>query len=166
MSYYYRTRKKSYIKNGAKEEKYFAVPKTKGTLELEDIAKEISGRSIAKESSVIAVLKELSILLKRDLVNGYNIKFEGIGTFGVALTSEGFDKPEDITARDVEFSKVTYRPDSDLVRLLKDMKYTKEPPAPKGLVTKEEFRKIRQDRKKKKLDEMEDKKKRKEKRVK
>jgi len=155
MSYYYRIKKKSYIKNGAKEEKYFAVPKTKGTLELEDIAKEISQRSIAKESAVIAVLKELSILMKHNLVDGYNIKFEGIGTFGVAITSEGFDNPEDITARDVEYSKVTYRPDSDLVRLLKGMKYTKEPPAPKGLVTKEEFRQIRQERKKKKLEEME-----------
>ena len=155
MSYYYRIKKKSYIKNGAKEEKYFAVPKTKGTLELEDIAKEISQRSIAKESAVIAVLKELSILMKHNLVDGYNIKFEGIGTFGVAITSEGFDNPEDITARDVEYSKVTYRPDSDLVRLLKGMKYTKEPPTPKGLVTKEEFRQIRQERKKKKLEEME-----------
>lgn len=158
MSYYYRIRKKSYIKNGAKEEKYFAVPKTKGTLELEDIAKEISQRSIAKESAVIAVLKELSILMKHDLVNGYNIKFDGIGTFGVAITSEGFDKPEDITARDVEYSKVTYRPDSDLVRLLKDMKYTKEPPAPKGCVTRERFRQIREEKKMKKLEEMEEKK--------
>ncbi|MFA6200553.1 MAG: HU family DNA-binding protein [Bacteroidales bacterium] len=158
MSYYYRIKKKSYIKNGAREEKYFAVPKTKGTLELEDIAKEISGRSIAKESAVIAVLKELSILMKHDLVNGYNIKFDGIGTFGVAITSEGFDKPDDITARDVEYSKVTYRPDSDLVRLLKDMKYTKEPPAPKGCVTKEEFRQVREANKRKKLEEIEDKK--------
>jgi predicted histone-like DNA-binding protein len=166
MSYYYRIRKKRYIKNGAKEEKFFAVPVTQGTLGLEDIAKEISGRSIAKESAVIAVLKELSNVMKHDLVNGYNIKFDGIGTFGVAITSEGFEKPEDITARDVEYSKVTYRPDSDLVRILKDMKYTKEPPYPKGCVTKEEFRKIREANKKKKLEEIEDKKKTKEKRVK
>ena len=166
MSYYYRTRKKRYIKNGVREEKYFAVPKTKGTLELEEIAKEIGGRSIAKESAVLAVLKELSNVMKRNLTNGYNIKFEGIGTFGVAITSEGFDKADDITAREVEYSKVTYRPDSDLVRILKDMKYTKEPPAPKGCVTKEEFRQAKAENKRKRLEEIDDKKRTKEKRVK
>ena len=108
MAYFYRTRKKCYIKNEAKEEKFFAVPVTKGTLGMEEIAKEISSKSIAKESAILAVLKELSIIMKNKLGDGYNLKLDGIGTFGVAITSLGFDKEENITPRRVKFSKMTF----------------------------------------------------------
>lgn len=143
MAYFYRTRKKCYIKNEAKEEKFFAVPVTKGTLGMEEIAKEISSKSIAKESAILAVLKELSIIMKNKLGDGYNLKLDGIGTFGVAITSLGFDKEENITPRRVKFSKMTYRADRDLVDVLQDMKFVKEPPAPKGAITKEMIRQKR-----------------------
>lgn len=143
MAYFYRTRKKCYIKNEAKEEKFFAVPVTKGTLGMEEIAKEISSKSIAKESAILAVLKELSIIMKNKLGDGYNLKLDGIGTFGVAITSLGYDKEENITPKRVKFSKMTYRADRDLVDVLQDMKFVKEPPAPKGAITKEMIRQIR-----------------------
>ena len=147
MAYFYRTRKKCYIKNEAKEEKFFAVPVTKGTLGMEEIAKEISSKSIAKESAILAVLKELSIIMKNKLGDGYNLKLDGIGTFGVAITSLGYDKEENITPKRVKFSKMTYRADRDLVDVLQDMKFVKEPPAPKGAITKEMIRQIRKAKK-------------------
>lgn len=151
MPIYYRAKKKSYIKNGVREQKYFAVPKTKGTLEIKELAKEISEGSIVKESTVIPVLMEFSNVLKRKLAEGYNIKLEGIGTFGVAITSQGADNPDDITPKQVEYSKLTYRPDSRLVKALKEAKYLKEPPAPKGYVSKAEIKQAKAEAKQKKL---------------
>ncbi|MDD4685483.1 MAG: HU family DNA-binding protein [Bacteroidales bacterium] len=151
MPIYYRAKKKSYIKNGVREQKYFAVPKTKGTLEIKELAKEISEGSIVKESTVIPVLMEFSNVLKRKLAEGYNIKLEGIGTFGVAITSQGVDNPDDITPKQVEYSKLTYRPDSRLVKALKEAKYLKEPPAPKGYVSKAEIKQAKAEAKQKKL---------------
>lgn len=159
MSIYFRAKKKKYIKNGVEEEKYFAVSKTKGTLEIEEIAREISSGSIAKESTIIPVLMELSKVMKRKLSDGYNIKFEGIGTFGVAITSEGCDNAKDISPKKVKYSKVTYRPDSDLVKTIKDTKYKEEPPIPKGYVSREERIEAKAENKKKKLEEINDKKK-------
>lgn len=158
MSVYFRAKKKKYIKNGVKEEKYFAVPKTKGTLELKEIAREISSVSIAKESTVIPVLMELSKVMKNKLSDGYNIKFEGIGTFGIAITSQGCDNAKDISPKQVQYSKVTYRPDSDLVKTLKKTKYLKEPPIPKGYVSKEELKQAKAEAKQRKLEEIEKKK--------
>jgi predicted histone-like DNA-binding protein len=126
MAYFYRTRKKCYIKNEAKEEKFFAVPVTKGTLGMEEIAKEISSKSIAKESAILAVLKELSIIMKNKLGDGYNLKLDGIGTFGVAITSLGFDKEENITPRRVKFSKMTYHTDARWWITLEPAQYKKQ----------------------------------------
>ena len=158
MPIYYRAKKKRYIKNGVSEEKFFAVPKTKGTLEIGEIAREISEGSIVKESTVIPVLMEFSNVLKRKLADGYNIKFEGIGTFGVAITSEGCDNADDITPKEVTYSKLTYRPDIRLVKALKEAKFLKEPPAPKGYVSKAEIKQAKEEAKQKKSDEMKEKK--------
>ena len=145
MAYFYRTRKKCYIKNEAKEEKFFAVPVTKGTLGMEEIAKEISSKSIAKESAILAVLKELSIIMKNKLGDGYNLKLDGIGTFGVAITSDGYDVAKDITPKQVRFSKMTFRPEKELVQTLKETRYYKEPPIPQGAVLRVKKPKTREE---------------------
>lgn len=143
MSIFFRAKKKKYKKNGVFEEKYFAVAKTKGTLGIDELAKEISLTSIAKESTIIPVLMELSNILGVKLVEGYNIKFKGIGTFGVSITSQGCDNEDDLKPKMVEFSKLTYRADSKLIKMLKKVRFEKEPPAPKGFISKEEQRKIK-----------------------
>jgi len=81
---------------------------------------------------------EFSNILATKLVEGYNIKFKGIGTFGVAITSKGCDKESDLRPNMVEFSKLTYRADSKLVKILKKIRFEKEPPSPKGFISKKE----------------------------
>lgn len=136
MAYRYRTYKKKFQRNGKSEEKYFAVARSNRLLSIEELAKEIGQRSIVKESTIIPVLIELSNVMGDKLSQGYNIKLDKIGTFGVAVKSKGYDSPSEITPKEVNFSKVTFRPDKGLVIKLKAMKYEKEPSPPKGYITR------------------------------
>ena len=67
---------------------------------------------------------------------GASVKLKGIGTFGVWVTSEGFDDAKDITAKKVKATKVTYKADRKLTQFIKEMKFETMPPLPKGLVEK------------------------------
>ncbi len=137
MSYYYRVKKKRFKKEGKEKEQYFAVGKSIRLVELEEIAKEIGARSIAKDSTIVPVLMELSKVMIDRLSSGYHVKLDGIGIFGISITSQGFDNPTDITPKEVKFSKLTYRPDPKIVKKLKQMHYEKEPPIPKNIITKQ-----------------------------
>jgi len=137
MSYYYRVKKKRFFKEGKEKEQFFAVGKSIRLLETEEIAKEIGARSIAKDSTIVPVIMELSKVIIDRLSSGYHVKLEGIGVFGISITSQGFDNPSDITPKQVKFSKLTFRPDPKIVKKLKQMHYEKEPPIPKNYITKQ-----------------------------
>ncbi|MFA6201099.1 MAG: HU family DNA-binding protein [Bacteroidales bacterium] len=137
MSYYYRVKKKRFKKEGKEKEQYFAVGKSIRLVGLEEIAKEIGSRSIAKDSTIVPVLMELSKVMIDRLSSGYHIKLDGIGIFGISITSKGFDNPTDITPKEVKFSKITFRPDPKIVKKLKQMHYEKEPPIPHGYIPKQ-----------------------------
>lgn len=136
MAFRFRPVKRRFIKDGKTQEKFFATAQSMRLIGVEELAKDISQRSAVKESSVIAVLMELSDSLLDSLITGNNVKFSGIGVFGVAITSEGFDTEKQVDARKVKFTKLTFRPDKKLVEKLKEMKFEKVAPPPKGYVTK------------------------------
>lgn len=153
MSYYYRPRKKIFTKAGKQKEQYFAVAKPLKLADIDVLSEDISRRSRLRESTIKAVILELSQSVNAFLIDGYNVNIAGIGTIGVAITSQGFEKEEDLKPKHVRYSKVTYRPDKKLVSNLKQMKYIKEPPLPKSLVTKEEIRASKQQKKQSKLEQ-------------
>lgn len=129
-------KKKFKNEKGETIEKYFACPKTLRTVNTEELAERISGASSLTPADVLGCLRALSDEIKTSLNGGYNVKLDGIGTFGVGVTSEGFDDPKKINPKKVKATKVTYIADKKLTREIKEMKFTAEPKAPKGLVVK------------------------------
>lgn len=129
-------KKKFKNEKGETIEKYFACPKTLRTVKTEELAERISGASSLTPADVLGCLRALSDEIKTSLNGGYNVKLDGIGTFGVGVTSEGFDDPKKINPKKVKATKVTYIADKKLTREIKEMKFTAEPKVPKGLVVK------------------------------
>ncbi|NCC18913.1 MAG: hypothetical protein EOM29_08255 [Bacteroidia bacterium] len=129
-------KKKFKNENGETVEKYFACPKTLRTVKTEELSERISGSCSLTQADVLGCLKALSIEIKLSLLEGSNVKLDGIGTFGIGVTSEGVDDPKEINPKKVKATKITYRADRKLTRDVKDMKFTAEPKAPKGLVVK------------------------------
>jgi predicted histone-like DNA-binding protein len=122
--------------NGETIEKYYACPKTLRTVDTEELAMKISETSSLTPSDVLGCLRALSDKLEIYLTAGNNVKLDGIGTFGVGVTSDGFDDPKKINPKKVRASKVTYIADKKLINTIKKMKFSKEPKLPKGIVAK------------------------------
>ena len=91
----YRIYKKKFKQNGEDVEKHFAVSVSNSLLDIRDLAKEIEQRSATKESMIVSTFIEISKLMAEKLSDGYNIKLDGIGVFGVAITSDGYDIAKD-----------------------------------------------------------------------
>ena len=137
MSYHYGARKKKFKnKEGVFEEAYYAVSKSTRIVEIKELADLLAYRSSLTPGDIYSTLIGLSALTKEMLRDGYKVKLDGIGVFGVAITSKGFSTEKELDPKKVKFSKVSYRADKALVQELKTMKYVKELPPPKGYVSK------------------------------
>ncbi len=79
--------------NPAKKEepkKFYAQAKSRGELTFKQLAKEISdGSTTVSDSDVLAVLNDLTKILRRHLSNGEIVRFGDFGSFQITLTSEG-----------------------------------------------------------------------------
>jgi predicted histone-like DNA-binding protein len=72
---------------------------------------------------VIAVLNDLTKVLKRHLDNGEIVRLGDFGAFQLAISSEGADTAEKFNASLIKGGKVTFRPGVDLKEMLATLKY-------------------------------------------
>ncbi|MDD2191652.1 MAG: HU family DNA-binding protein [Bacteroidales bacterium] len=117
-------------------EKFYACPKTFMVFDEDDLAEEISQRCSLTQGDVVGAVSALSEIIKEKLMMGASVKIKGIGTFGVWVTSDGFDDPKDITAKKVKATKVTYKADRKLTQAIREMKFETMPTIPKGFIGK------------------------------
>lgn len=122
--------------DGNQVEKYYACPKTWKLVDQDQLAKEICDSCSLTEGDVVGAISALSSILLEKLLQGESVKLNGIGTFGVWVTSEGYDNPKDINPKKVKATKVTFKADRKLTKAIREMKFDNMPPLPKGFVTK------------------------------
>ena len=107
--------------------KFYAQAKASGELTLRKLSKEIAeGSTTVSDTDVLAVLNDLTKVLKRHLDNGEIVRFGDFGTFQVALTSAGAETAEKFHASLIKNAKVTFRPGIDLREMLANLKYEKK----------------------------------------
>jgi predicted histone-like DNA-binding protein len=74
---------------------------------------------------VLAVLNDLTKVLRKHLDNGVIVRFGDFGSFQVAITSEGAETENKFHHSMIKGGKVTFRPGIDLKEMLATLKYTK-----------------------------------------
>ena len=124
------------VKDGEEQEKFYACKRTIKTLSTSEVCQQIAEASSLTEGDVMASLIGLSKVTKRGLSMGYSVNLEGIGTIGVSVTSPAMDSPKDISKVRVRANRITFRPDKSLKAILKSLRFTIEPPPPKGYVSR------------------------------
>lgn len=129
-------KKKFKDSNGTVIEKYYACSKTNSIVDTEELAERISSSCSLTQADVLGCLKALSIEMKLSFNQGSNIKLDGIGTFGIGISSEGFDDPKKIDPKKVKATKITYKADRKLSKEIKEMKFVAEQKPPKGYIAK------------------------------
>jgi predicted histone-like DNA-binding protein len=106
--------------------KFYAQAKASGELTLRKLSKEIAeGSTTVSDTDVVAVLNDLTKVLRRHLSNGEIVRFGDFGTFQVALSSEGAETAAKFNASLIKGGKVTFRPGVDLKEMLATLKYEK-----------------------------------------
>lgn len=109
---------------------YYAVQRKmqkRGGKNEKDIAKYLAQRSGFNEGEILGILTELPKVIEKTLEGGESATIAGLGSFHVAITSDGHEHPEDIMPHDVRLSKVYFVADRNMVERLKGMKFVRYP---------------------------------------
>lgn len=106
--------------------KFYAHAKSRSELTFRKLSKEIAeGSTTVSDSDVLAVLNDLTKVLRRHLENGEIVRFGDFGSFQITISSEGAESEEKFHQGLIKKSKVTFRPGIDLKDMLATVKYEK-----------------------------------------
>ena len=106
--------------------KFYAQAKSRGELTFRKLSKEIAeGSTTVSDTDVMAVLNDLTKVLRRHLENGEIVRFGDFGTFQITISSAGSETEEKFNSSLIKNSKVSFRPGIDLKEMLNNLKYEK-----------------------------------------
>lgn len=114
--------------NPAKKEapkKYYAQAKSSGEVSLREVCTIISDRSTASKGDVTLILDGFVHTLLTELAKGKIVRLGEFGSFQVAITGKGADKPDKFTSSMIEKATITFRPGSDLKDMLNTLSFEK-----------------------------------------
>jgi predicted histone-like DNA-binding protein len=103
--------------------KWYLTQEKTGTVGVQEIAREIEGRSALSLGDVQSVLSNLVEILPVFLRLGQTIKLEGFGSFRISVTSDGTETAEELSARNVKSVKMVFLPSVELKRSIEDISF-------------------------------------------
>lgn len=110
MSVRYRTHKVN-LKNSKANGKYYGSAVSLGRVTTEKLAEEIAHSSTVTKADILAVLAELSHVMKEHLQNSMTVDLDGIGAFRVGLQSTLADDEKSFTASNIKRFQIRYAPE-------------------------------------------------------
>ena len=127
MAINYSVRKKVYKSDNEAKELYYAVPKAvqkRGRgIDEAHLAKELANRSSLTSGDVLSVLEQITGKIAEHLKEGRTVNIRGLGTFFIAITSEGCETREECTTDKVRVSRVCFKADKNLSTNVKKAKF-------------------------------------------
>lgn len=106
--------------------KFHAQAKSRNELTFRQLSKEIAeGSTTVSDSDVLAVLNDLTKVLKKHLSNGEIVRFGDFGSFQVTITSEGAETAEKFHPSLIKDAKISFRPGIDLREMLITLHFEK-----------------------------------------
>lgn len=111
MAIYYR-KYQSQSKDEKKSGKWYAHAQVMQVIGTREISDEIQQNVSVKRSDVIAVLAELSNVIKRNLQAGNRVKLDDIGSFKVNIRTKGAISAEKFGAENIVGTKVIFLPET------------------------------------------------------
>lgn len=98
--------------NEKKHGKWYARAVVMGVKTTRDMADEIEANVSVKRADVVAVLAELSNVVKRNLQDGYRVVIDDMGSFKIGLTTKAAETSDKFTAENVIGTHVLFTPES------------------------------------------------------
>ena len=110
MSVFYKLRYRDDKKNPMKSG-YYAMISNKGLVETNQVAEEIQRNCSMKRSDVLAVLCELSEVLKQELQQSHSVKLDGIGIFRPGISSQMVADASLFKTSNIKGLRLNFRPE-------------------------------------------------------
>ena len=112
--------------NPAAPKKWYATAKSSGELTLKKLSKEIAeGSTTVSDTDVLAVLNDLTKILRRHLENGEIVRFGDFGSFQISIQGSGANTAAQYQQSLIKSSKVLFRPGVDLREMQRNLRYEK-----------------------------------------
>lgn len=96
-------------------QKWFLQAVARGSVSTKDLADEISHSTTVTYADILAVLIELSVAVRKHLLNSDVVHLEGLGAFRAGLRSTPADTEKEATANNIKATRVLYRPESTFI---------------------------------------------------
>lgn len=100
---------------GPAANKWYGRAVSMGRVTTTDLAEEISHSTTVTRADIMAVLIELTQVMKKHLQNSMTVELEGLGDFRVGLKTKAVDKAEDFTAANIYGYQILYHPEVKFV---------------------------------------------------
>ena len=91
---------------------YYASVANKGMVDTDAVAEEIQRNCSMKRSDVLAVLAELSEVLKQQIQQSHSVRLDGIGIFRPGICSKMADTPEAFKRTNIKSLRLNFLPES------------------------------------------------------
>ena len=130
MGLIYLVRKKRFSTVEGFKELYYAVQKKlqkRGGKNENDLADMLSSQSGRSKGDVLSILTELPKVMEEILKSGESVTIRGLGSFHAAVTSDGFEHPEDVLPHEVRLSRVYFVADRRFTNRVGKMKFFRYP---------------------------------------
>ena len=103
---------KSNANNGTKD-KFYARASHKDTVSIKELAAVMQDNCTVKHSDIVAVLSELSEVMKQELQRGNRVRIDGLGIFKVNIRSKGAKTAQEFSAAEnILGTRINFRPES------------------------------------------------------
>ena len=106
--------------------KYYVTVKSSGRTDTNTIAKRINSMSTVSTVDTAAVLEAFLHVVPEQLAEGNIVELGDFGRFRVSVSSDGEEKAEDVTARNITDVRVIFTPGKRFVQLLDTVRFQKE----------------------------------------
>ena len=112
--------------NRTAPKKVYALAVHDRMFDLKKLARELAGRSTtASEGDTYSVLIGLRDLMREHLDRSDRVLIDGIGSFEIAVSSEGAESEEKFHSALIKSAKILYKPDAEMKDFIKGLKFTK-----------------------------------------
>ncbi|NDV59751.1 HU family DNA-binding protein [Bacteroides sp. 519] len=129
MPVLYVARKKTFSIKGILKSLYFIVPKAlqkKGVSENE-LADSLAELSSLSPGDVLSVLRLLPAQIAKEIKNGRTVTIDGLGTFYIAVSSDGAETPEECKPKNIRSYRVCFRADDTMKNHMLNCKFERIP---------------------------------------
>ena len=106
-------------------EKYYPSVKSSGRLRLRNLAKQIAEISTVSSVDTLAVLEALLTVIPRELADGNIIDLGDFGSFRLRIQSQGSDRPEEVTTRNISNVLPRFVPGKEFKQALSQITFEK-----------------------------------------